>query len=102
MTRLAIIGATVLIGGCATMTGEPPPPPPPAAAPNDAQCDADAAGGLIGREASQELAVEALRLTGARTVRWLPPGAIVTMDYRFDRLNISLDDRNAVTGFTCG
>ena len=75
--------------------------PEPVAASNPG-CEASAANGLIGREASQELAAEALRLTGARGVRWKPPGAIVTMDYRPDRLNISLDERNVVTAFDCG
>ena len=65
-------------------------------------CDAGRARSLIGREATSALGAEALRLSGAGTLRWLPPGAIVTMDYREDRLNIELDGRNRVTQLRCG
>ena len=66
------------------------------------ECDASKASALVGREATSELGAEALRRTGAAMLRWLPPGAFVTMDYRRDRLNIELDARNRVTGFKCG
>ena len=66
------------------------------------RCDASRARGLVGRSATRELGEEALRLTGAGALRWIPPGAVVTMDYREDRLNIELDGRNKVTKVRCG
>lgn len=57
---------------------------------------------LIGRPASSELAREAQRLTGAGAVRWIRPGDVVTMEYREDRLNIELDDRQRVQSLRCG
>ena len=44
----------------------------------------------------------ALDLTGARTIRWIRPGDVVTMDYREDRLTIHLDGRGRVERLTCG
>ena len=65
-------------------------------------CDAARAQGLVGRQANEALAAEALRLTGASTLRWVPMGAMVTMDYRPDRLNIHLGPRNEVAKIACG
>ena len=65
-------------------------------------CNAARAQPLVGREATSELGAEALRLSGAGALRWIPPGGVVTMDYREDRLNIELDSRNRVTRIRCG
>jgi hypothetical protein len=65
-------------------------------------CDASRAQSLVGRQATSELGAEALRLSGAGTIRWVPPGGMVTMDYREDRLNIELDAQNRVTRVRCG
>jgi hypothetical protein len=66
------------------------------------QCDAAKAKGLVGKARSKTLGAEALRLTGARTLRWIGPDTMVTMDYREDRLNLHLDARNRVTRINCG
>lgn len=73
---------------------------PPAAAHN--ACAADNAKTLIGRSATQEVGTEALSLSGARSLRWIGQGQAVTMDYREDRLNISLDAANRVERISCG
>jgi hypothetical protein len=39
---------------------------------------------------------------GARTVRVIAPGMAVTMDYRADRANVSIDARRAITRIACG
>jgi hypothetical protein len=66
------------------------------------RCEAGKAQALVGQSASGELGARASALTGARTIRWVQPGQMVTMDYRTDRLNIELDGRNRVTGIKCG
>lgn len=68
----------------------------------DRQCRVERLAALEGREATNALGAEALRRSGARTLRWIRPGDAVTMDYRADRLNIRLDGRGMVEGFSCG
>ena len=65
-------------------------------------CRAGELGELVGHEATQALGAEALRRSGARSLRWIRPGDVVTMDYREDRLNIHLDSRGRVERFACG
>ena len=93
--RVLMLG--IMLAGCTTMT-EPSQPERP----TEAKCDTTPLRDMIGRPASAELGAEALRLSGARVLRWKPPGAMVTMDFRQDRLNASLDANNRVTGFDCG
>ena len=65
------------------------------------QCEASKARGLIGKKRSKKLGADALRRSGARTLRWITPGTMITMDLRQDRLNITLDARNRITKLTC-
>jgi hypothetical protein len=99
MTRLMAGVLLMTISGCA--------PAPPAEAEEvpvrgAGSCDASKAQGLIGRAHSEQLDADALRLSGARTLRWIKPGTMVTMDYREDRLNLHLDARGRVTKVACG
>ena len=99
MTRplILMLGALAL-AGCSASYGKaestPPPPPEP--------CKADGAQGFVGSTATAELGAELLRLTGARTLRWVPPRTAVTMDYRADRLTVSYDDNRIIDRISCG
>ena len=90
--------------GCAPL---PPSDPPqeeevPVHGSTGRVCDATPAQSLVGRESNAELGAEAMRLSGAGKLRWIPKGAMVTMDHREDRLNIELDENNRVTRIRCG
>lgn len=65
-------------------------------------CDAAAAQGMIGERATSALGGELLGITGARTLRWVPPRTAVTMDYRMDRLTVSYDDNMLIERISCG
>ncbi|KQN93019.1 hypothetical protein ASE95_10575 [Sphingomonas sp. Leaf231] len=65
------------------------------------QCDANAAQALVGRPAAQ-VAAEAQRLSGARSVRRYATGDMLTMDFRPDRLNIETDAAGNVVKLSCG
>lgn len=97
IARIAAAGLMAMTMACATTTPEPDVPDH-----HGGSCDAAPAQRLIGREATQALGTEAIRLSGARRLRWLPPGAIVTMEYSPDRLNIEYDAQMRVTAIRCG
>ena len=59
-------------------------------------CGAEALTQLIGQPVS---AFEALDHKGP--VRVIRPGQAVTMDYRLDRLNVVLDEKDVITGVNC-
>ena len=93
--RLPAILLIELLAACATM---PPPGPPPLAD----SCNAEAASWAMGHAVSDEL-VERIRVeTGSRSVRVIRPGQPVTMDFRGDRVNIKLNERDAIVGISCG
>ena len=66
------------------------------------QCHADRVQDLIGRERSETVGKDALTRSGAATLRWIPLGAMVTMDYREDRLNLRLGPYGKITAVNCG
>ena len=82
------------MAGCATA--------PPAEAGGGGGCDASRAQMLIGRARSEKLGAEAKRLSGATARRWIRSGAMVTMDYREDRINLRLDTKDKVAKIDCG
>ena len=65
-------------------------------------CNAEGLGDLVGEPATTQLGSEALRRSGARRLRWIRPGDVVTMDYSEERLNVHLDAHNRVDRFACG
>ncbi len=92
---MRIVGiAALLCAGCATA--------PPVEAGGGGKCDASKAQALIGRMQSEKTDSEALRLSGARSLRWIAPGTAVTMDYRADRLNLHVNSTGKVTKVDCG
>jgi uncharacterized membrane protein len=95
LAAAAALMVMVMMAGCATAAEEVP-------VRGGGHCDAARAQRLIGRARSEGVGAEALRLTGARTVRWIPKGAMVTMDYREDRVNLHLDGDGKVVKVACG
>lgn len=83
---------------------EPAPPatPEPAAPPTAAECDASKAQFAVGQTYNAELAEQARTAAGAKTVRRLVPGQVVTMEYNGSRLNLDTDAAGKVTSARCG
>jgi|KBSMisStandDraft_5_1062788.scaffolds.fasta_scaffold31426_3 hypothetical protein len=55
-----------------------------------------------GQVASAELGAQMMAAGRARKLRWVPFGAMITMDYSRTRLTVRLDQQNRVLSATCG
>ena len=96
MIRLAFPLALLATAGCQYDKSPETAPPPPG------KCVADGLTGLTGKTKSEAVTKEALRLSGAKTIRWIAPGMAVTMDYREDRLNLDTDEKGKIVRAHCG
>lgn len=67
-----------------------------------ASCSDGKLAAFIGQSANQQLGTQILAASGARTLRWVPKGGAVTMDYRPDRVTVALDEANRVERINCG
>ena len=99
--RKAALLATPLIAACSTM---PPPAiePPVRGESPGYTCSEAGLESFVGQQATAEIGAEILRQSGARVLRWIPEGSAVTLDLRYDRVNIKLDRQNRIETVTCG
>jgi len=70
--------------------------------PSSGQCHHEALGQFTGQVASEELGARMLAAAGAKTLRWVPKGGVVTMDFSPYRLTVLLDGSNRVERASCG
>ena len=64
-------------------------------------CSPATLGQYAGQTATAELGAAMLRDNGKTNLRWVQPGTAVTMDYREDRLTVSLDAAGRVESASC-
>ncbi len=86
----------LVLAGCATA------PAPAPAGPGGGACNAAAAQFVVGRNADAAMQEAARLRSGARIVRTLRPGQVVTMEYSGERLNLELDAGGRVVRVRCG
>lgn len=65
-------------------------------------CRNEALAQFNGQAASQELGARMLAASGARAIRWVAKGMMVTMEFRADRITVYLDASNRVERASCG
>ena len=95
-----IVEPVLLALGLALMGCAPLPPQP--SPPYTGQCDASKATWAIGQAATAEV-VERIRVeTGSQVARVLRPGQVVTLEYSAARVNVNVNERDAIIGVTCG
>lgn len=70
--------------------------------PVPAECRNEVLAQFVGQPASQQLGARMLAASGARTIRWVPQGGVVTMDFNPHRLTVQLDGSNRVERASCG
>ncbi len=95
-TALAAISLLPLAGCMVTPPGQPGTGEPAQACRNDNLQQ------FVGQSANQSLGGKMLAASGARTIRWVPKGGIITMEFRGDRLTVQLDEANRVAVARCG
>ena len=95
---LILAPAALALGACHPETAAAPPPH----ARPGGTCHADRVQGLIGKAVDDAAAQQARQRSGARLLRVLLPGQMMTMDFRPDRLNIILGPDRVATRVNCG
>ncbi|HEU4958013.1 MAG TPA: I78 family peptidase inhibitor [Sphingomicrobium sp.] len=68
----------------------------------EGNCRNEPLGQFIGQPAGEALGAQMLRASGAQTLRWVPKGGMVTMDFSPNRLTVQLDGTNRVEAARCG
>lgn len=99
MKLLALPCLLLPLAACATTANGDSPPRVREPA---GECDASGVQDHVGHTASAQSGATLLRLTGAQTLRWVPPRTAVTMDFRPDRLTVSYDDSYVIDRISCG
>ena len=97
--RQLVILAILPLSACtiATSHGTADADPPAAAA-----CRSESLSQFIGQAASEELGQRMLSASGARIIRWVPKGGVVTMEFSPERITVQLDGSNRVEAANCG
>jgi hypothetical protein len=65
-------------------------------------CRNDKLAQFVGQAATQDLGARLLATSGARILRWVPKGGVITMDFNPSRLTVQLDGSNRVESANCG
>jgi len=65
-------------------------------------CNAAGTDSFLGQAGTSESGAAIKRATRAAVLRWAPPGYMLTMDFRADRVTVKLDERYKITGINCG
>ena len=95
-----LIALTLLpLAACTIATSDATADGPPRV---PASCSSSALSQFIGQPASQDLGQRMLRASGARIIRWVPKGGVITMDFSPERLTVQLDGSNRVESANCG
>lgn len=103
--RWLLLGCLLPLAACSSTppsVDTSPTNPKPEAAGLGSHCRPDTLTALVGQTASQEVVDRAVRDAGARTIRVVKPGMAVTMDYREDRVTLSVDANNKIERASCG
>lgn len=107
LAAVASLGMAALMAGCASHG------PAPAAAPSPTQsqpqapapdmlCNAQPAQAAVGQSSTASVVESARAQSGARMVRILRPGQMVTKEFDTQRLNLEVDANGRILAVRCG
>lgn len=66
------------------------------------KCQVEGTQQFIGQKKSSAVEAAVKRASQAAVLRWAPPGVMLTMDYREDRVTVWLDPAGKITKINCG
>ena len=69
-------------------------------APGDT-CGASKVAAFVSQKATPAVRARVAAEVGHDRIRWVGPDTVVTMDFRPDRLNVTLDENDVITGGNC-
>jgi len=98
LRKLVLVAGPVLLAACATAPAEPVVH---GQTPGHT-CDAAGTDRFIGQPGTGETGTAIMRATHAAVLRWAPPGYMLTMDFRADRVTVHLGPDYKVTDIKCG
>jgi hypothetical protein len=96
--RKALFVVPALLCACSIAPAEPPV----RGGASGHVCRSEGLAVYAGREATAEVGSEILRTSGARALRWVAPGMMVTMEFREDRVTVWLGAGNRIDRVSCG
>ena len=96
--RRVVVLAPVLLAACSTA---PAAPIVHGQTPGHT-CKTDGTDQFIGQVRSDKVGDAIKHVSNAAVLRWAPPGVMLTMDYREDRVTVHLDAANKITEIRCG
>jgi len=102
LLTVSALASTLALAACAGTPATPAPPASDPQPPTAAQCNAEPARALVGKPGTAENVEAARRLAGATVARVLKPGMVVTLEYRWDRLNVDVDEAGTIRNVRCG
>ena len=117
--RKLLLVPLCMIAGCSTNpppSNISPPPAPPVTGESAASADPTPVHGVtpghkcteqgtesfIGQQAGDDTGNAIVKASNAAVLRWAPPGVMLTMDYREDRVTVWLDAAKKITKIRCG
>jgi hypothetical protein len=96
--RRALLFAPPLLAACSTA---PADTPVHGVTPGH-KCQVEGTSQFIGQKRTSAIGAAVKRASHAAVLRWAPPGVMLTMDYREDRVTVWLDPANTITQIKCG
>ena len=100
--RKVVAIAPLLIAACSTAPAAPPADPPLHGETPGHTCTTDGIAQFIRQTRSDAIGDQIKKVSHAAVLRWAPPGVMLTMDYRADRVTVWLDSANKITQIKCG
>src|SRR3954454_22523924 len=96
--RKVLILVPALLGACSTA---PAQIPVHGVTPGH-KCETAGTEQFIGKEGTSETGAAIMRVSHAAVLRWAPPGVMLTMDFREDRVTVHLGPDRRITEIRCG